>query len=75
MSIDSAQSPASTAATSPRWRRVPRRFFVGTLLLYGIVLGTYFLRLTPAHNAHPDWRTIVPCFAFGSSYISSGLFC
>jgi RsiW-degrading membrane proteinase PrsW (M82 family) len=74
MSIDTVHPGSSAATSSPRWRRVPRRFFVGTLLLYGIVLGTYFLRLTPAHRAFPDWRTIVPCFAFASFYVSSGLF-
>jgi hypothetical protein len=74
MSSDSAQSAAPVFAPPSRGRRVPRRFFIGTLLLYAIVLGTYFLRLTPLHHAVPDWRTIVPSFAFASFYVPAGLF-
>src|SRR4051812_31053955 len=79
MGVDSPQpvasaSSATIVAPAPRGRRVPRRFFIGTLLLYALVLGTYFLRLTPLHNAVPDWRTIVPSFAFASFYVPAGLF-
>src|SRR5687768_14359501 len=75
MSFDSAQSGRGIAAAShlPR-RRVPRRFFIGTLLLYSIVLGTYFLALTPLHRSIPNWTTVVPTLAFASFYVSAGLF-
>jgi RsiW-degrading membrane proteinase PrsW (M82 family) len=77
MSVDSAQnpSPASSAPALalPR-RRVPRRFFIGTLLLYGIVLGTYFLALTPLHRSIPNWTTVIPTLAFAGFYVSAGLF-
>src|SRR5688500_11885650 len=75
MLFDSAQPGPRMAAPSqlPR-RRVPRRFFIGTLLLYSIVLGTYFLALTPLHQSTPNWQTVIPVLAFASFYVSAGLF-
>src|SRR5207253_877090 len=54
--------------------RVPRHFFVGTLLLYGVVLGTYLLHRTSLQTAMPNWRTVVPLAAGVSFYIAANLF-
>ena len=55
-------------------RRVPTHFFVGTLLLYAVVLGTFLLTATSLHRAIPNWRTIVPVAAGVSFYVASNLF-
>jgi hypothetical protein len=53
---------------------MPKRFFLGTLLLYGLVLGTYGLVLTPLQHEIPNWQGVVPFLAFASFYIGAGLF-
>lgn len=67
-------NPAIPYVSERSWRRLPKRFFLGTLLLYATVMGTYALVLTPLQYEIPSWRTIVPFLAFGAFYISAGLF-
>ena len=55
-------------------RRVPTHFFVGTLLLYALVLGTFLLTATRLRHAEPNFRTLVPFAAAGSFYVASSLF-
>ena len=65
---------AGSATARPRKHRVPTHFFVGTLLLYGLVLGTFLLNLTKLRHAEPNWRTLVPFGAGVSFYVASTLF-
>src|SRR5687768_17038798 len=58
----------------PRSHRVPTHFFVATLLLYVLVLGTFLLNLTKLRHAEPNWRTLVPFGAGVSFYVASTLF-
>src|SRR5687767_465832 len=58
----------------PRSHRVPTHFFVATLLLYALVLGTFLLNLTKLRHAEPNWRTLVPFGAGVSFYVASTLF-
>ena len=68
-------SSAGVPASAPRRRRVPTHFFVGTLLLYALVLGTFLLNASPAMRQwRPNWRTIVPVVAGVSFYVSANLF-
>jgi len=71
-----AEPGQTTVEYAPKrgWGRLPKRFFLGTMLLYGLVMGTYLLVLTPLHHAIPNWRTLVPFLAFASYYIAAGLF-
>ena len=54
--------------------RMPTHFFVATLMLYGLVLGTFLLNLTKLRHAEPNWWTLVPFAAGVSFYIASTLF-
>lgn len=85
MSIDAAASDETRAAagespapappqTPPHHRRVPTHFFVGTVLLYALVLGTFLLTATSLRHAEPNWRTLVPFAAAVSFYVASNLF-
>ena len=65
---------APPAPPPPRPHRVPTHFFVATLLLYGLVLGTFLLNLTKLRHAEPNWRTLVPFGAGVSFYVASTLF-
>ena len=67
-------SPAAAAPLRPRPDRVPTHFFVATLLLYALVLGTFLLNLTKLSRAEPNWRTLVPFGAGVSFYVASTLF-
>jgi len=61
----------------PRHRHrahLPTHFFVATLMLYGLVLGTFLLNLTKLRHAEPNWRTLVPFGAGVSFYVASTLF-
>jgi len=58
----------------PRSKRVPTHFFVATLMLYALVLGTFLLNLTRLRHAEPNWRTLVPFGAGVSFYVASTLF-
>jgi hypothetical protein len=68
----SAAAPASPIRARPQ--RVPTHFFVATLMLYGLVLGTFLLNLTKLRHAEPNWRTLVPFGAGVSFYVASTLF-
>ena len=75
MSLDLTPPTANAAApVRPRSNRVPTHFFVATLLLYGLVLGTFLLNLTKLSRAEPNWRTLVPFGAGVSFYVASTLF-
>ena len=65
---------APAAPIHPRSHRVPTHFFVATLLLYVLVLGTFLLNLTRLRHAEPNWRTLVPFGAGVSFYVASTLF-
>jgi len=67
-------APASPIRVRRPRPRVPRHFFVGTLLLYGVVFGTFLLYRTSLHEALPNWRTVVPVAAGVSFYIAANLF-
>lgn len=66
--------PAPASAARHRRHRLPTHFFIGTLLLYALVLGTFLLNLTRLHHADPNWRTLVPFAAAISFYVASTLF-
>ena len=68
-------SPASASTPiRPRPTRVPTHFFVATLMLYALVLGTFLLNLTRLRHAEPKWWTLVPSGAGVSFYVASTLF-
>src|SRR2546423_263857 len=80
MSVDSV-SPGTNVAGGKvlpvppcRRGRLPRRFFVGTLALYALVLGTFLLSRSALQHARPDVPTIVPTLAGVSFYIAGSLF-
>jgi hypothetical protein len=74
MSTDSA-APVEIDQPSPQQRgRVPKRFFLATLALYALILGTYLLRNTVLQTAIPNWRTVVPTLSGVSFYILATLF-
>ena len=74
----STATAATTAATAdlraPARRRTPKHFFVGTVLLYALVLGTFLLTATRLRHAEPNWRTLVPFAAAVSFYVAANLF-
>jgi hypothetical protein len=77
MSIDLMPGTDTTAAASvpaKRRRRMPAHFFVGTLLLYAVVLGTFLLAGSSLQHARPNWHTMVPMSAGVSFYVASNLF-
>jgi RsiW-degrading membrane proteinase PrsW (M82 family) len=53
---------------------MPTHFFVGTLLLYAVVLGTFLLSASPLQHSSPNWRTVVPIAAGVSFYVAANLF-
>ena len=67
-------APAPAAPLRERPQRVPTHFFVATLMLYGLVLGTFLLNLTKLRHAEPKWWTLVPFAAGVSFYVASTLF-
>jgi RsiW-degrading membrane proteinase PrsW (M82 family) len=70
----SSPSASPTVLSYQRPNRVPTHFFVATLLLYALVLGTFLLNLTKLRYAEPNWRTLVPFGAGVSFYVASTLF-
>lgn len=69
-----APSDAAAAPLRQRPPRVPAHFFIATLMLYGLVFGTFLLNLTRLRHAEPNWRTLVPFTAGASFYVASTLF-
>lgn len=75
MSIDLPAQPLTTEPARPRTRRrVPKRFFLGTIAFYGVILGAYLLKNSVLQTAIPNWRTVVPLLAGISFYIMANLF-
>src|SRR5437870_4687297 len=78
MSVESMpQQPdaaALSAAPRRRRRRMPRRFFVGAISLYAMVLGVFLLSRSSLQHALPNIHTIVPTLAAISFYVAANLF-
>jgi hypothetical protein len=55
-------------------RRVPRRFFAGTVALYFLLLGTFLLSASSLRHAIPNIYTVVPLLAALSFHVAGSLF-
>jgi hypothetical protein len=66
-----------TAETAPLQRRrahLPGHFFVGTIALYALVLGTFLLSRSTLIHAQPNIHRVVPMLAAISFYVAGNLF-
>src|SRR5439155_22969799 len=66
-----------TVDSVPLQRRrahLPGHFFVGTIALYALVLGTFLLSRSTLVHAQPNIHRVVPTLAAISFYIAGNLF-